>query len=189
MQPIGPLMIEHRLIERMIALLGRAADSAEEKGDLDGSFVAAAVDFIRAYADRTHHGKEEDILFKDLAARGMMNEDERVMLELIDEHRKARRIVGQLVAAEERRARGDADALGEVVRALRDLVALYPSHILKEDRRFFPASMTYMDEEEKSAMLSEMYDFDRKMIHEKYAAVVERESAKMVANSESRAGK
>ena len=28
-------------------------------------FVDAVVDFIRVYADRTYHGREEDILFRD----------------------------------------------------------------------------------------------------------------------------
>jgi hypothetical protein len=38
---------------------------------------------------------------------------------------------------------------------------------------FFPAAMGYLDRAEKDAMLSEMREFDRKMIHEKYGALVE----------------
>jgi len=36
---------------------GRKADTA---------FIDTAVDFIRTYADRCHHGKEEDIRFREL---------------------------------------------------------------------------------------------------------------------------
>jgi hemerythrin-like domain-containing protein len=32
-------------------------------------FIDTAVDFIRTYADRCHHGKEEDILFRNLAKK------------------------------------------------------------------------------------------------------------------------
>ena len=36
---------------------------------VDPVFIDTAVDFIHTYADRCHHGKEEDILFKALAAK------------------------------------------------------------------------------------------------------------------------
>jgi hemerythrin-like domain-containing protein len=45
--------------------------------------------------------------------------------------------------------------------------------IEKEDKVFFPASRVYFSEEEDQAMLAEFWEFDRKMIHEKYQSVVE----------------
>jgi hemerythrin-like domain-containing protein len=54
------------------------------------------------------------------------------------------------------------------------LVALYPGHIEREDRVFFPTAMQYLDRSEQEAMLQEMWEFDKHMIHEKYRAVVER---------------
>ena len=66
MQARGPLMIEHRLIERMISIIKDALIQIESTQEVDPVFVDTAVDFIRTYADRTHHGKEEDILFRDL---------------------------------------------------------------------------------------------------------------------------
>jgi hypothetical protein len=38
---------------------------------------------------------------------------------------------------------------------------------------FFTASRTYFSDEEDKAMLAEFWEFDRKMIHEKYKSVVE----------------
>lgn len=66
MQARGALMVEHRVIERMIALIEKALAQIESAGVIDALFVDAVVDFVRTYADRTHHGKEEDILFRDL---------------------------------------------------------------------------------------------------------------------------
>ncbi len=63
MQSRGPLMIEHRLIERMIAKIQDMIAQVEQAQEINPLFVDIAVDFIRSYADRTHHGKEEDILF------------------------------------------------------------------------------------------------------------------------------
>jgi hemerythrin-like domain-containing protein len=43
----------------------------------------------------------------------------------------------------------------------------------KEDKIFFPAARRYFSEQEDQAMLDEFWEFDRKMIHEKYISVVE----------------
>ena len=66
MQARGPLMIEHRLIERMLKLVNKVLIKIEKQETVDPVFVDTVVDFIRTYADRTHHGKEEDILFREL---------------------------------------------------------------------------------------------------------------------------
>jgi len=93
MQARGPLMIEHRLIERMIAVIRNVLGQIESTGKVDPVFVDTAVDFIRTYADRTHHGKEEDILFRDLGKRNLSTEDQRIMHELIEEHIFGRPII------------------------------------------------------------------------------------------------
>lgn len=172
--PIGPLMIEHRLIERMIALIGGESDKIARERAVDPLFVDAAVDFIRTYADRTHHGKEEDILFRDLAKKDLSEEDQAMMDELVHEHVVARQHVVELVEAKERYVEGDEDALDTVLEKLDALVEMYPEHIRKEDEDFFIPSMAYLSEEEQDAMLDEMWEFDRGMIHEKYESLVER---------------
>ena len=69
MKPIGPLMWEHRIIEKMIDVLRNEIKTITEKSDVNAVLIDQAVDFFRTYADRTHHGKEEDILFRDLAKK------------------------------------------------------------------------------------------------------------------------
>jgi len=172
MQARGPLMIEHRLIEDMINVVQRKLEPVAEAQSIDPYFVDSAVDFIRVYADRTHHGKEEGILFRDLRKKDLSNEDRRVMDELIGEHNFARETTRALVEADTRYRKGDASALAEVTARLKTLVGFYPKHIKKEDAVFFPAALTYVTEREDQAMLAEFWEFDRKMIHEKYKAVV-----------------
>jgi hemerythrin-like domain-containing protein len=172
MQARGPLMIEHRLIERMIALIREALADIEATNTADPLFIDAAVDFIRTYADRTHHGKEEDILFRDLETRDLSDADRRVMNELVEEHVFGRKTTRELVEANARYRNGDTSALGVIAEKLNILADFYPRHIAKEDKVFFPAARTYFTEEEDQAMLAEFYEFDRKMIHEKYKAVV-----------------
>lgn len=44
---------------------------------------------------------------------------------------------------------------------------------LKEDKVFSPAVRRYFSEQEEQDMLDELWEFDRKMIHEKYISAVE----------------
>lgn len=174
MQARGPLMIEHRLIERMLSVIKDALLKIGLESSIDPVFIDTVVDFIRVYADRTHHGKEEDILFRDLKVKPLSGEDRRVMEELIEEHVFGRRTTKELVDANTRYRKGDQTALTEIADKLQTLVKFYPKHIEKEDKIFFPESMAYFTEEEDQRMLAEFMEFDRKMIHEKYGSMVEK---------------
>jgi len=173
MQARGPLMIEHRLIERMISVIKDALLQIEVTHRTDPVFIDIAVDFIRIYADRTHHGKEEDILFRELSKRSVSAEDKNVMEELIEEHIFGRQTTKALVEANTRYRNGDESALADISSKLQTLVEFYPKHIEKEDKIFFPASRVYFTDQEDQALLAEFWEFDRKMIHEKYKSVVE----------------
>jgi hemerythrin-like domain-containing protein len=166
-------MIEHRLIERMILVIKDAFLQIKVTNKTDPVFIDIAVDFIHIYADRTHHGKEEDILFRELRKRSLSAEDKQVMEELIEEHSFGRQTTKALVEANTRYRNGDVSALADIASRLQTLVEFYPKHIEKEDKTFFPASRAYFTEQEDQAMLAEFWEFDRKMIHEKYKSVVE----------------
>ncbi|MGB2630800.1 MAG: hemerythrin domain-containing protein [Candidatus Omnitrophota bacterium] len=173
MLPIGPLMIEHRLIERMVRLMDLELVKIKDTNEVDASFIDTAVDFLRTYADRCHHGKEEDILFRGLDKKPLSGEHRRVMEELIQEHVMGRNNVKKLIAAKEGYVGGNKAALNEIVSNMETLVKFYPEHIEKEDKHFFIPVMDYFDEQEKDKMLEECYEFDRKLIHEKYTKIVE----------------
>ena len=174
MQARGPLMIEHRLIERMLSVVKNALSTIDLKNRVDVLFVDTVVDFIRVYADRTHHGKEEDILFRDLGKKHLKEEDEKAMKQLVEEHKQGRRLVRSVAkATEQYRSGGDSHLVSTIRDNLQAIVEFYPTHIEKEDKVFFPASMGYFSQEEQQSMLSECWEFDRNMIHEKYKKIVE----------------
>jgi hemerythrin-like domain-containing protein len=99
MKPIGPLMVEHRLIDRMISIVKEEVKNIDKGKKADPLFIDTYVDFARTYADRCHHGKEEDILFRDLAKKQLKAEEKQIMDELIQEHISARKLVGRLSEA------------------------------------------------------------------------------------------
>lgn len=173
MQARGPLMIEHRLIEQMLSVIKNALAQFESNHGIDPALVDTAVDFIRVYADQTHHGKEEDILFRELDKKPLSENDRQIMNELIEEHVFGRQTTKALVEANTRYRNGDESALDEIAAKLQTLTEFYPKHIEKEDKLFFPSSRSYFSDEEDQAMLEAFWEFDRKMIHEKYKSVVE----------------
>jgi hemerythrin-like domain-containing protein len=180
MQPIGPLMIEHRLIERLLLLVQREFQRIRDNiavhpefAFVDLEFIDTAVDFIRTYADRCHHGKEEDILFKALAEKNLSPEHRQTMEDLIKEHAWARETTAGLVKAKDDYLMEKPGALDDLMDHLEKLVEFYPRHIDKEDKHFFIPCMTYFSKAEQADLLARMYEFDRLLIHEKYRGLVE----------------
>ena len=172
--PAGPLMHEHRLIERMLAVLERKLDAMGAEAEANTAFIDTAADFIRIYADRCHHGKEEDILFKRLADKDLDDSLAQAMADLISDHVHGRELTHRMVDANVRYTAGDPAALAEIDSAGRELIAFYPVHINKEDAHFFKPCLEYFSAEEKAQMLVDFDEFDRALIHERYRAIVER---------------
>lgn len=168
MMPIALLMIEHRVIEKMIYLIDEAVPIIEKAETVDGLLIDTFADFIRTYADRCHHGKEEEILFRDLSRKKLVEEHRQIMAELIEDHKWGRIKVGQLMKAKEEFLGGKKEALSDVLTCLKDISAFYPKHIAKEDRHFFLPCMDYFTETEKDRMLEEEMDFDKGFIHKVY---------------------
>ena len=172
MKPIAPMMIEHRLIDRILPVVTAVKTDMERTGKADTEAVAAIVDFFRFYGDEVHHGKEEKIYFRELGKKELSPRHRALMGELIGEHETARKIVGSLAAALDRYKKGDGTALKDMEEALGKLPGLYSEHIRKEDRVLFIPSLEYFSPAEQQELLEKMRDYDEKMIHEKYRKTV-----------------
>jgi len=173
MLPVGPMMVEHRLIERMIALIKAEAARIRSTGRVNADFVLSAVDFIRTYADCCHHGKEEGILFRALKQKPLAPEHRDILAELEAEHMQGRETVRKLLIAQDRFLKGDRGAPTELAALMERLAVFYPRHIEKEDRHFFEPCMDYFTPEEAEKMLGECREFDRSLVHQLYGGLVQ----------------
>lgn len=99
MLPVAVLMMEHRLIERMIAVLRCELDVMTSTNKPNLVMVDSIVDFIRTYADHTHHRKEGEILFRELAHKKLPEEYQHTKDELVMEHVFVRKETLALVEA------------------------------------------------------------------------------------------
>src|SRR5665647_475429 len=145
MHAYGMLLIEHRLIERMLIVIKDALSKIEFRHEIDPVFVDIAVDFIRVYADRTHHGKEEDILMRELKKKPLSPKDQVIMNDLIKEHMLVRQTTALISNANDRYRDGDDIALIVIANNLKTLIEFFPKHIEKEDKNFYPCLLYTSD--------------------------------------------
>lgn len=170
MQPIGPLMHEHRDIERVLVLLQQENGYIASGKDPDTKRIDELCLIMREFADRCHHGKEEDILFRELDKKELSEEHRRIMDELVNEHVTAREMLQGLLAAKEEFQKGNHRAVVAIQAQLEKITGLYPEHIAKEDKDFFHPIMQYFSEEEQQAILQEYEAFEERMDHEDWLA-------------------
>jgi hemerythrin-like domain-containing protein/rubredoxin len=173
LKPIGPLMWEHRLIERIVPVLEEGVNRMKRTREADPRFIVQLADFFRSCVDKTHHGKEEIILFDALDSK-MIDKSHSVMVkELKEEHEYARATASRLMEGREMWINGDEGALDNIIAAFKALAELYPAHIEKEDRRFFHPVMRYFSHEEQDRMLESFNRYDRARLYENYKVLVE----------------
>jgi len=120
------LVDEHVLIKRMLALIPTIADFVENSETVDKDLVLNCVDFIRGYADKFHHMKEEDILFK------YVDEQSEIIKVMYEDHVTGRNHVKNVVEGAEN---GNKAQVKEHLNGYRDLLT---QHIKKEDEILYP---------------------------------------------------
>ena len=96
--PVEMLEAEHRVIQKMVAGMSVLAEQLEGGEQVDVSLLDRIVVFLRTFADRCHHGKEETFLFPALIRRGVPSHGCPIG-GLTMEHQKGRVMVGELADA------------------------------------------------------------------------------------------
>lgn len=147
MQPTAILSSEHRVIEQVLDCLEAMARQAHSLGRLDAMRAGQALEVLRTFADRCHHGKEEDVLFAWMARRGMPTRVGPIAV-MLDEHCRGRAAIARMEAA---RAGGEAQAFAS---AADDYVGLLRDHIAKEDGVLFPMAESMLDAAAREEVLA-----------------------------------
>jgi hemerythrin-like domain-containing protein len=71
MKTTDQLRDEHEGVKLMLAILGRAAARLETGQDVSPEDLAQMLEFITVFADKCHHGKEEELLFPAMEEAGI----------------------------------------------------------------------------------------------------------------------
>jgi len=146
------LVNEHRLILRMIALLERNAPRTAAGDYSNWQFYLDGVDFIRNYADRFHHAKEEDVLFEALVTNGMPRENSPVAAMLM-EHDQGRAYVRAMEVAAQEALAGQSDREGLIAENALAYAELLRGHIGKEDEILYPLAERVIPDTMRDAII------------------------------------
>ena len=136
-EAIHALMEEHRVIEEVLGALETFADRLDQGEAADRATVADFGAFFRNFADRCHHGKEEDRLFATMVKHGFPGEFGPIAV-MLAEHAEGRDHVGALVAIGEGEGPLSQEEKERLVSHCRNYVPLLRAHILKEDNILYP---------------------------------------------------
>ncbi|MDD2582265.1 MAG: hemerythrin domain-containing protein [Desulfuromonadaceae bacterium] len=147
------LVEEHKLILRMIGLLEKNAPETAAGSYLNWQFYLDGVDFIRNYADRFHHAKEEDVLFTALVDNGMPKEHSPVAAMLM-EHDQGRSFVLAMESAVHEVQAGQSDNYQAIADNAVGYAALLRDHINKEDNVLYPLSERVLPESMRPGILA-----------------------------------
>ena len=119
--PIKKLVDEHALIKKWLVLIPEVIEKLDIETKEGRDLILDGVDFIRSYADRFHHAKEEDILFK------YFDENLDIIKAMHEDHETGRGHVRAIIEALEKK---DKKAVIEHLNGYKDLLT---EHIKKED--------------------------------------------------------
>lgn len=152
------LSAEHRLIEQGLACLKVASEQAVERGALDLLVADKVLGFLREFADRFHHAKEEDLLFPLLERRGFSPELGPTAV-MRQEHTVARERLRRMELLLPDAAATPAGARAFHEEACR-YVDLLREHIHKEDHCLFSMADGYLNEQDQEELLQQLLKLD-----------------------------
>jgi len=132
--PTQTLREEHRVILRAIVLLEVAAGRLGEGRPLPVGWWDGLLDWLRAFADLNHHGKEERYLFPALAQAGIPADGGPVSV-MLEEHTEGRALIKAM-------AGGQPDLCAEAARRYSRLLR---DHIDKENEVLLPLAEAVLD--------------------------------------------
>ena len=155
--PMRKLVDEHVLIMRWVALIPEVVKDIEIESEEGRQLINDGVDFIRSYADKYHHAKEEDVLFK------YFDENLDILKAMHEDHEKARSHVKAVLKAMDER---DKKAVAEHLSAYGEILA---GHIKKEDEILYP----WMDRNLSTTQIGELFS-KFSVIDERFRSVSEK---------------
>lgn len=159
---------EHKYIKQLLKKIREKCLEVIDKKTVDTDFFYGSLEFIRKYADKHHHGKEEDILFGLMTKRG--GELEKNLINAMDvEHNLGRLYVSQLEEGLIDYENGNLEARLDIISNAMAYVNLLHRHIDKEDNALYNYARRTLTEEDMNQLnrLVSEYEHDLANSHKR----------------------
>lgn len=149
MKATQQLKDEHEGIKLMLSIIEKISTDLGKGKNLDHDHYEKIIDFLKGFADKCHHGKEEEILFPAMIDQGVPKEGGPIAV-MLHEHRTGREFVKSLSDAFEDYKSGDKNAADKIIRNSLFYVELLRNHIEKENNILFMMADRVLDEHKQS---------------------------------------
>ena len=155
------LINEHKAIQIALNILEKIQERLKKNDEVDKKDIIDLLDFLKEFADKCHHGKEEIFLFPALEKAGIKKEGGPIGVMLL-EHIKGRNLIKEMqkdMLNDLVNKTGFITAASEYVRHMRD-------HIKKENTVLFPVIETSMSASEQKELFENFENHEEKVIGE-----------------------
>ena len=142
---------EHGKIKLMLRILEKICKKLDSGEAVEPEHLDMAIAFIQGFADKCHHGKEEDVLFpimKEARIRGA----EDLIRVLIIEHNMGREYIGAMVEAVNAYKSNDIEVLAKISQNAMKYVRLLDPHMDNENSTLFPMADNSLSEAQQAEM-------------------------------------
>ena len=181
--PLKVLEEEHRVIEKVLKVLKKASENIKAGVNPPVEELKKALEFLRMFADKCHHGKEEDILFPVLESRGVSRSGGPIGV-MLQEHEQGRNLIKKMSRAIENIEKGDKNGYMLFSENASYYVELLEAHISKEDNVLYPIGRKVLNEEDFGKLLESFEKIGEERmghgVHEKYHEIAEELSLKYI---------
>ncbi|HEX9756388.1 MAG TPA: hemerythrin domain-containing protein [Nitrospiria bacterium] len=151
-EAIEQLKKEHEAIKKMLLILEKVCEKIEKGEKVHSKHLTQILEFFKIFADKCHHGKEEEILFPSLEYAGIPKEGGPLGV-MLNEHELMRGYVRGWEGAFENYQKGDPEAPKKILQFAVPYISTLRLHIDKENNVLFRmAEMHLSIEEEKELM-------------------------------------
>lgn len=161
---------EHDAIIFVLRILDKMMKPDSTEAETLLRYYGELVYFLKIFADKCHHGKEENYLFKELVQKGFSNEDGPIAT-LLGEHTQARNYIAQMSLCLENE---DIKGFNDAAVQYRDLLR---THIEKETGTIFVTADKLLDEKAQDQLFEEFEKYEETIIghgvHEKLHAMID----------------
>ena len=169
MDALEVLLEEHEIIENAIEVLNKSAKNLQDGKKVPSETFEKLLGIIKNFADRCHHGKEEDVLFP-LIKKIDAKEDKIIYL-LLKEHEKGRNFIRDLTKAISKKN------INDMIKNANGYVNLLLQHIKKENV-IFPRWINPLSVEIKEGLFDRFEEIEEKVIglgkHKEYVQSIEK---------------
>jgi len=155
------LIHEHKAILIALNVIENIVERMKSNEEIDSKDIEDLLGFLKVFADKCHHGKEEGFLFPALEKVGIKKENGPIGV-MLSEHEQGRNLIKQMQESiADNKIKKNA-----FIEAGIEYLTLLRNHIKKEDTILFPLGDARLSVSEQKQLLIDFENHEEKVIGE-----------------------